>query len=185
MWKSRELALVILLAVVSFVYSVLVSQLPNLITGIMGLTYFFIIGHAIFVSFGLLMYGGRRWRFLLQSTLVAILLIPTFQHGTPFDVLARTPILASSFFADLIFNSVYPFFHKHNKMIWWAILSAVGFLLLNPFFTMLNMFLFYSPEALSSYVTVYLLLFPVTMIEAIFGGIIAHRIWRRVQQTSK
>ena len=62
MMKSRDITLVILLAVVSFVYTVFVGQLGNLLTGIQGLNYLVIIGHMIFISYGFLMYEGRRWR---------------------------------------------------------------------------------------------------------------------------
>jgi hypothetical protein len=50
-------------------------------------------GHAIVISFALLIYKGKRWRFAFQSIIVAILFIPTFAMGTPFDVLARMPLI--------------------------------------------------------------------------------------------
>lgn len=185
MWESRDIALIIVLAVSSFIYSFFVGQLGNLITGILGLNYLFVFGHAIFISFGFLIYEGRRWRFLLQSILVVLLTLPTHQSGAPYDVLARMPLIIGAFFSDLIFNSIYKTFRKHNKLIWWAIIVAVVFLLIIPFFIALNMLLFYAPEVFTLYVNVYLLLFPVTMIEAIIGGFIGYRIYERIKKPSQ
>lgn len=182
MWESRDLALVIILAVVSFVYSLFVGQLGNLFTGILGLNFLFFVGHAIFICFGFLMYEGRRWRFFLQTILVALLTLPTHQSGAPFDVLARIPMIAISFFTDLIFNSVYIFFKKRNRLIWWAILIAVGWLLMIPLFVILNMLIFYPPEVLTMWVNVFLSLFPVTLIEMIIGAYIANKIYGRVRK---
>ena len=99
MWNSRDLALVIILAVVSFIYTIFVGQLGNLITGIQGFNYLFIVGHAIFISFGFLMYEGRRWRLLLQGVLAALLTLTTYLSGAPFDVLSKMPMIATSFLA--------------------------------------------------------------------------------------
>jgi len=185
MWSSRDLTLVIILAVVSFIYTVLIGQLGNLFTGILGLNYFFIGGHAVFISFGFLMYEGRRWRFLIQSILVALLTLPTHQSGAPFDVLARIPMIASSFIFDLIFNSIYTFFRKRNRLVWWAILVAVVYLLITPFFVALNLFMFYPPEVFTLFMNVVLLMLPVIIIESIAGAYIANKIYRRVRKVQK
>lgn len=182
MWKSRDLALVIILAVVSFIYSIFVGQLGNLITGIQGFNYLFIVGHAIFISFGFLMYEGRRWRLLLQGVLAALLTLTTYLSGAPFDVLSKMPMIATSFFGDLIFNSFYTFFKNRNRLIWLAILVAVGFVFMLPIFVTLNMFFFYPPEALTMYINVYLLLLPLTIIETVIGGYLGYRIYERVKK---
>ena len=182
MWKSRDLALVILLSVVSFLYTVFVGQLGNLITGVLGLNYIFIFGHAIFISFGFLMYEGRRWRFLLQTTLVALLTIPTYMSGMPFDVLARIPMIIGAFFSDLILNSVYAVFRKRNRLVLWGTLAVFVFLIFTPFFVAMNMFLFYAPEVFTMYVTVYFLLLPVTIVEVVVGNIVGYKIYKRVKK---
>ena len=182
MWKSRDLALVILLSVVSFLYTVFVGQLGNLITGVLGLNYIFIFGHAIFISFGFLMYEGRRWRFLLQTTLVALLTIPTYMSGMPFDVLARIPMIIGAFFSDLILNSVYAVFRKRNRLVLWGTLAVFVFLIFTPFFVAMNMFLFYAPEVFTMYVTVYFLLLPVTIVEVVVGSIVGYKICKRVKK---
>src|SRR3972149_7816878 len=182
MWKSRDLALVILLSVVSFLYTVFVGQLGNLITGVLGLNYIFIFGHAIFISFGFLMYEGRRWRFLLQTTLVALLTIPTYMSGMPFDVLARIPMIIGAFFSDFILNSVYAAFRKRNRLVLWGTLAVFVFLIFTPFFVAMNMFLFYAPEVFTMYVTVSFLLLPVTIVEVVVGSIVGYKICKRVKK---
>lgn len=182
MWESRDLALITILAVVSFIYTIFVGQLGNLITGIQGFNYLFIVGHMIFVSFGFLIYEGRRWRLLFQGILVALITIATHLTGLPFDIVSKIPMILTSFFGDLIFNSVYPFFKKSNRLVWLAILVAIGFVLMLPVFVILNMSLFYSPEALTMYINVYLLLLPVTIIETIIGGYLGYTIYERVKK---
>lgn len=181
MWETRDLTLVILLAVVSFIYTQLIGQLGNLITGIQGFNYFFIIGHMIFVSFGFLIYGGKRWRLLLQGILAALLTLTTFLSGVPFDIVSKIPMILTSLFGDLIFNSFYSQFENQNKLNWLALLVVIGYMLMLPVFVSLNMFLFYPPQALNSYISVYVLLFPVTLIETIIGGLIGYQIFKRVK----
>ena len=181
MWETKDLSFVIFLAVVSFVYAISIGQLPNLITGIIGLNYLFIFGQAIFVGLGLLLYEGRRWRFFIQSVIVALLFIPTFEGGIPFDVLARMPIVVANFFLDLGLNSIYGFFEKGNKMIWWAILGVNSAIILLSFFTVLNLYFFYPLELLTLYVNVVTLLLPVIIIECIIGAYIAYIIYQRVK----
>ena len=185
MWKSRELARIVLLAVASFIYTVFLGQLGNMITGIVGLNYLFIFGHAILISLSFLIYQGRRWRFLLQTILVAILTLPTFMTGQPFDILAKWPMIAGSFFADLLFNSIYSFFIKGKRLIAWAFLTAFGFLIMATFFAALNMLLFYPSQVFTTYITVYFMLFPVTIIEIIVGSFIGYRIYQRISNPMK
>jgi hypothetical protein len=184
LWESRDLTLVIIIAVVSFVYTTFVGQLGNLITGIQGLNYLFIVGHMIFISFGFLMYEGRRWRLFLQGVLAALLTLTTYLSGAPFDPLSKMPMIVTSFFGDLIFNSLYTFFKERNKLLWLAILLVIGYMLMLPVFVALNMYLFYPPQALTMYINVYLLLLPVTIVETIVGAIIGTMIYRRVRKES-
>lgn len=181
MWESRDLALVTILAVVSFVYSLFVGQLGNLITGIQGFNYLFIVGHAVFISFGFLIYEGRRWRLLLQGIVGAFLTLATALSGTPFDPISKIPMILNSFFGDLIFNSLYSLFEKRNKLVLLAIIVALGFVLIMPLYVSLNMYLFYLPQALNMYLSVYLMLLPVTLVETVIGGYLGFRIYERVK----
>ena len=183
-WSSKDLTLIIILAATSFVYSMLLVQLPNLITGIVGLNYFFMVGHGIIISLSLLIYNGRRWRFAFQSTLLGLLLIPTFSMGSPFDVLARIPMILAGFLGDLIFNSFHQIFKTNNKLMWWSIFAALFSILLNLTLTFLNMYLFYPPEVLTSFVAVITLLSPVVIIESVIGGYIGYNVFERIKETN-
>ena len=185
MWESRDIALVIILAVASFIYTVFVGQLGNMITGILGLNYIFIFGHAIFISVGFLLYEGRRWRFLLQTVLVALLTIPTYMSGQPFDILARMPMSIGAFFTDSIVNSMYSFFNIRKKLAFWAFFAVLIFLITTPFFVALNMLLFYPPQVFSMYVNVYFLLLPVTIIEIVIGSYMGYKIHKRIKKPMK
>ena len=183
MWSSKDIALIIVLAATSFAYSMSVAQLPNLITGIVGLNYFFMFGHGIVISFGFLIYNGKRWRVAFQSTILALLFIPTFAMGTPFDILARMPMILAGFLGDFILNSFYQNFKNKNKLMWWSILAALFNILLTPILTTLNMYLFYSPEVFTSFVTVITFLSPVIIIESIVGGYIGYKVFERIERT--
>lgn len=183
MWNSRDLALVILLAGISFVYTVFIGQLGALFTGILGFNYFFIIGHALFISLGFLLYEGRRWRFFLQGLIVAILSLPTYQMGIPYDVIARAPTIIGSFVVDLIFNSVYDRFYERKKKMWFSIIVGISFMIITPFFAALTRFFFYTPEAFTGYVTVLFLFFPVLIGETIVGSYLAFKLYQRIKKT--
>ena len=58
MKNSRDLALVIMFAVLSFVFQALIGQVPSLITGVLGIGYAFTIVYSIIQSVAYLMYGG-------------------------------------------------------------------------------------------------------------------------------
>jgi hypothetical protein len=159
-----------------------VSQIGNMLTGISSSNYLFTIGHAILISVALLLYEGRRWRFFAQCILVAILFTPTYQGGTPFDLLARLPIIVDAFLVDIVFNSSYGFFEKRNKLIWWAILSVILYCTTSPFFFMFNLYLFYPTEILTSFMSVAFFMLPVTFIESVIGGYFGYKIYERVKR---
>ena len=182
MWRSRDLALVITISVLSLIYTTFVSQIGNMLTGISSFNYLFTIGHAILISVALLLYEGRRWRLFAQCILVAIIFIPTYQGGTPFDPLARLPIIVDGFLVDIVFNSSYGFFEKRNQLIWWAILSVTIYCTTNPFFYMLNLYLFYPTEILISFMSVAFFMLPVIFIESVIGGYFGYKIYERVKR---
>jgi len=181
-WETRDLTLVIILAVVSFIYTLIIGQLGNLVTGIVGFNYLFAIGHMFFISFGFLMYEGKRWRLFLQCALVALLTLTTYLSGVPFDLLSKIPILLTAFIADLGFNSIYQFFTKRNRLKWLSLLLCFCFLLMLLFFNSLNMYLFYSPQTLSAYLSVYALLLPVSIIETALGGLLGFEIYKKTKK---
>lgn len=180
MWKSRDIALVILLSVGGFVYSALIGQIGLLLTGIPGVNYFFTAGHAIFVSIGFLLFEGRRWRFFLQATLFSILTLPTYLMGTPYDILTRIPLVLTGLQADLIFNSTYETFRRRKKIVLWAILCSIEFFLIDPFLRMLTYPIFLPQQYTSTFTSVTLLLLPIIIGEAAAGGYVGYKIYQRI-----
>ena len=181
MWKSKDITLIIVFAVLGLIYTVFVAQMGYLITGILGVNFLFIIGYAIFISSQLLLYAGRRWRFFISSVLFVFLIIPTNFAGTPFDMLSRTPLMIHAFFVDLLFNSIYGFFESHNKLFWWTILVSIEYNMINPFFSILIYHFLYPPEYVASFINVVLLMLPVIIVESIGGGYIGYKIYERIK----
>jgi hypothetical protein len=180
--KSKDISFAISFALVSFGYTLFVGQIGTMITGIAGINYIFAIGHAIIMSVSLLVYRGRRWRFFFQSLLLTLLIIPTHMAGTPFDALARIPMVINNFFADLLFNSLYGFFQRVNRLVWWATLAAITTTLLDSFFTVIIWSQIYSPEFMATYVNVVILMIPVIIVEAVAGGYLGYKIYGRVEK---
>jgi hypothetical protein len=182
MWESRDLALVIILSVAGFVYSLIIGQVGLMLTGIAGVNYLFTIGHAIFVSLGLLLFEGRRWRFSIQVTLFSFLTLPTYLMGTPYNVLPRIPLILAGIQADMLFNTVYEIFKKRNKQVVWAVLVSVEFFLIDPLLRILT-YPFYLPSQYTlTFFNVTLLLLPVIIIEASMGGYLGYKIYNRIEK---
>jgi hypothetical protein len=180
-WSSKDTAVIIFLAVISFLYTVFVGQLGNLLTGVLGFNYFFFWGHSILIAFGLLIYEGRRWRFFAQGIIVALLTLPTYQSGLPFDIIARIPMVANSFLIDIIFNTGWKYFEKKNKLLWWIIITNIVWILFIPFLFVLNMSIFYSAHALTTWLNIYFMLFPITFVEMVVGAYIGFKLFNRIK----
>jgi hypothetical protein len=171
------------MSVTGLVTTVLIGQVATMITGIPGANYFLVVILAIQTSFALLMYQGRRWRFIFQMTLFTFLIIPTYIGGVPFDLLSKINLVVNSFQCDLLFNTVYGTFKRQNKLIWWAILVAVEFWVLNPFIGLaIKSALLYPPEFISKFLDVFPLIIPAIIVEAIAGGYLGHKIYRRINK---
>jgi hypothetical protein len=182
MWKSSDITLIIIFAVVGLVYTVIVGQIGYLITGTPGINFFFIIGYVIFTSSQFLLYEGRRWRFFISSVLFVFLITPTNFAGTPFDIMGRTPLVINAFFADLVVNSSYGFFRNHNKLFWWIIFVSVGYNGISPFLSIFIYSFFYPPEFVATFSNTVLLMLPVIVIESIVGGYLGYKVYERVKQ---
>ncbi len=180
-FDSKELCFIIFMAVLGLVISVLVVQLATMLTGIPGANYVFTILLAIQTSYSLLMYQGRRWRFFFQMTLYTFLIFPTFIGGVPFDLLSKIHMVINAFFGDLIFNSVYGFFRKQDRLLLWAILGSMIFWVMNPIFGLMIKPFFFPPEFVTKLVDVIKLLSPVILIESIAGGYIGYKIYERTK----
>jgi hypothetical protein len=182
MLNSKDLTVIIIMAVLGLVLTVLVGQVATIITGVPGANYFLVIIFAIQTSFALLLYEGRRWRFFAQMTLFTFLIIPTYIGGIPFDLLSKINLIVNSFQCDLLFNSVHGTFKKQNKLVWWAILVTLEFWLLNPLFgVLIKSLLLYPPEFMMTFIGVLPFLLPAIIGESTAGGFIGYKIYKRVE----
>jgi len=181
-WSSRDVALVIITAVISFVYAVFVGQMGTILTGISGVNYIFTIGMALTVSLTFLLFEGRRWRFFFHNTLFLLITFPTFLTGPPYSLLHRIPTFLCGIQADIILNSFYPRFKRRNQLVLWSIIVGVEFFLINPFLQIILFPLFVSPEIVMVFVDVALLLLPVIIAESVFGGYLAYKVYERVKK---
>jgi hypothetical protein len=163
------------------VYTVFVAQMATLMTGIWGLGYFFIGGHAIFISAQLLLYEGRRWRFSISTILLVLLTIYTYFIGPPYDILARVPLIINSIIGDLLFNSIYGFFKSRNKLLLLTIPFSLIFHSVNQLFTFLYYYLLHTPQALFCFISLMSFMFPVIIIESLVGGYLGYKVYERVK----
>ena len=182
MWNSKDLALVILITVASLIFTASVGQLAWLFSGVPGSNMAFTIGNSIIISLGLLLFKGRRWRFLLMQALFALLVIPTFLLGTPFDVLPRLIILLHGIQGDIILNSFYGYFEKKGKLLWWSIFCSVEFFIVSPFLSILWFSIIFPPAFVTTFTNTILILLPLSITESVAGGFIAHKIYQRIEK---
>lgn len=179
---TRDLSLVILFSVVSLFYGAAVTPLTMILGVIPGAVHLFGIGHSIIISLALLTYEGRRWRFFLQGLLVTFLFLPTTAGGFTFDILSKTPIMFGSFFADLIFNSVYGHFQRRNRLSLWAALASLSFFFLDLVSRYPVWSLLYSSAVMAAFVYGLLFMMPVIVVEWTSGGLIGYKIYQRVKR---
>jgi len=176
MWNSRDIALIIMFAVLSFVFQVLIGQIPNLITGIAGIGYVFTIVYSITQTVAWLMYGGRRWRIFAQTLLFTLLCLSVIQSWTPPVVMAT---ILNIFIVDLVFNSIHGSFERKNKLVWWAILTQGYYWTTHPLLVLSFSRIFFPVEAVAPIMS---LILPLMIIEAIAGSYIGYKIYRRVEK---
>lgn len=182
MWKTRELALVILFAVTAFVYQGSIGQLPLLITGIPGLGYFFVIGLKIIFGTAFLMFKGRRWRYSVFAVLFCLLLSFIHLVLNPYYIFANIPTLITSFVTDIIFNSFYEKFQRQRQLKWLAMLQMTFVSILDIFLRILLFPVLMPPEFTITFTSVTLTLFPLILFYGILAGYIAFKIYSRVNK---
>jgi len=180
MWSSRDVALIIITAVVVFVFSVFVFQMASMITGIQGMNFIFTFGMATFISLTFLLFEGRRWRFFFHNTLVMLLILPTSLGGTPYDIFPRLVIILAGIPADLVLNSLYKFFKKNNRLVWWSILTTTFFVPLVNVFQISLFPLYFPSEFVATYTNIIIIMIPWIIGGAIVGGFLGYKLYRRV-----
>ncbi|TRO54784.1 hypothetical protein E2P63_00645 [Candidatus Bathyarchaeota archaeon] len=182
MWSSKDVACIICMAALSFVSTVLVGQMATLITGLHGANYCLTIIYAILTGFSMLIYEGRRWRFLTQYSIFTLLIIPTHLSGSPFALPTKFHFMLTAFVIDLLFNTFYKTARSRGKMMLWSVSGVTLFYLLMPSFSLLIRPLFYSPEAVAVFANMVLMLLPVIIVESIVGGYLGYKIHRRLRK---
>ncbi len=181
MWSSRDIALVIVLGVVGLSYGIFVVQIAMMLTGIPGLNYFFSIGIAIWISLSFLIFEGRRWRLFLTVFIFILLTLPVYVMGVPYDISARIPGILNALFADILMNSFYESFRKKDRLLRWAFIVSIVFLIQDIVLRTLTYPLFYSIEYVTTFLNVTLWLLPVILLEGIAGAYIGYRIYQRIK----
>ncbi|MDG6222292.1 MAG: hypothetical protein IAX21_11095 [Candidatus Bathyarchaeota archaeon] len=176
--QTRDVTMIIVMAVLQLVISVSIAQMGTLITGIPGTNFLFTILLAIPISFSLLWYEGRRWRIFFQLALFSLISIPTFIGGAPYDPTPRLSSIATAFLIDIFANSSYGFFNKTKKLLWWSLLTSSIYWVLTPFLKIGVSIIFYSPEFVERFTSVVLGLFPIIIAQAIAGGYIGYKIYK-------
>jgi len=184
MKNSRDLALVVMFAAISFVFNVSVGQVPSLITGIPGIAFVFTIVYSIIQSVAYLMYEGRRWRILAQALLLNVLYF-LFIAGWRLPALPMATI-TNMLIVDLIFNSLYGKFKRDNRLFRW-ILALQLFSWITYSFIILPFLLPFIPmeDVITYFVTVLIIWLPIIIVEAVAGSYIGYKIYRRVEKISE
>jgi hypothetical protein len=180
MRKSRDLALIVMFAVLTFVFQALIGQVPGLITGVPGIGYAFTIVYSIIQSVAFLMYEGRRWRIFAQGllfSLIAFPFIPTF------TLPAAMAAIINSLIVDVVFNSFYGHFKKENKLFWWILLNQVYYWATLPFW-LLPFLSLVTPiqEVLELwFIPLMSVMLPLMIVEAVAGSYIGYKIYKRTK----
>lgn len=181
--NSRDLCNVIIISVASFLYAFFVRQTAYLLTGILGITYILSIGHSILYSLALLLYDGKRWLILMQGSLITLLVVPTLSVGGSVSLLSSLPLMINALQGDLLSNSVYGFFNRRNQLKLWTIIMTTEFFLMSPFLNIITFYLFFSPEVVTSYITIIQIMLPIIILESAGGAFIGYQVFERVKTT--
>ena len=183
MKNSRDLALIVMFAAISFVFNASVGQVPSLITGIPGIAFVFTIVYSIIQSVAYLMYGGRRWRILAQALLLNLLYF-LFMPSWTLPIVMAT--ITNMFIVDLIFNSLHGKFKRDNRLFRWILALQVYSWITYSFMVLPFLLLFIPMEAVITYfVTIGIVWLPIIIVEAVAGSYIGYKIYRRVERISE
>jgi hypothetical protein len=180
MKKSRDLALIVMFAVLTFVFQALIGQVPNLVTGIPGIGYAFTIVYSIIQSVAFLLYEGRRWRIFAQGLLFSLIAFPLIPTFTPPAAMAA---ILNSFIVDVVFNSFYGYFRKENRLFWWILITQVYHWSTLPLWLLPFLSLVAPIEEVMEiwFIPVFSVMLPIMIAEAAAGSYIGYKIYKRVK----
>jgi hypothetical protein len=183
MKTSRDLALIVMFAVLTFVFQALIGQVPGLITGVPGIGYAFTIVYSIIQSVAFLMYEGRRWRIFAQGLLFSLIAFPFIPTFTPPAAMAA---ILNSFIVDIVFNSFYGYFKKENRLFWWILLTQVYHWVTLPLWLLPFISLFAPIQEVIEiwFIPVMSVMLPIMIVEAIAGSYIGYKIYKRVENVA-
>jgi hypothetical protein len=189
MWSSRDISLIITFSALTLIFGVLIGRVPDLITGIAGIGYVFTIVYSISQSVLWSLFEGRRWRILVKVLLVRLISLLLFTSGSLSYVIPPTlATILNSAIIDIFFNSFYSYFKRKNKLFWWIILAQLYFWSTHTLWILVfTSFLYFPFESVIQYwfIPVALVMLPIMIIEAIIGGSIGYKIYRRVEKLLK
>ena len=182
MENSRDITLIIMFVALSFAFKMLIGQLQTL-TGMHGSDFALTIVYSIIQSVAYLMYGGRRWRILVQALLLSLLYLLFIPSWTlPIAMATITNMLI----VDLVFNSFYGKFKRDNRLFWWILSLQVYSWTTFSFIVLPFLLLFIPMEAVIAYfVTFGIVWLPITIVEAVAGSYIGYKTYRRVERFSE
>jgi hypothetical protein len=186
MWSSRDISLIITFSALTLIFGVLIGRVPDLITGIAGIGYVFTIVYSISQSVLWSLFEGRRWRILVKVLLVRLISLLLFTSGSLSYVIPPTlATILNSAIIDIFFNSFYSYFKRKNKLFWWIILAQLYFWSTHTLWILVFTSILYFPfESVIQYwfIPVALVMLPIMILEAIIGGSIGYKIYRRVER---
>jgi hypothetical protein len=174
-----------MLAVMGFVFLVLIGQIPSLITGIPGIAYAFDIVYSILQSVSWLMFEGRRWRIVAQGSLLSLLALIVIPVWNP--AIAMSTVI-NMLIVDLVFNSFYRLFKRKKMLQQWLILGQVYYWSTHSLWVLLfSSLLFYPFEVVLEnwFIPIMLVMLPVIIIEAVVGSYLGYKIYRRVEKLAE
>jgi len=181
-WNSRDLTLVPLFAVTNVIYIYLVGQMGWLLSGVPGSNMLFIFGSTIILSVSLLMYEGRRWRFMVQNIIFVLLILPTHLVGTPWAIIPRIPSIVNAIHVDILFMSLYGFFKKRDQLKLWSVIAVVEFFVVNQLLTGIVFIFIFPPALAETAINVLLVLLPLSIAQSAIGAIIGHKLYQRTEK---
>ena len=185
MKDSRDIALIIMFAVLTVVFRLLIGRIVGMIVippfG-SSTAYLLSIFFSIIHSLAFLMYKGKRWRLFSQgiiSTLLYLTLVNPSIRGI------EMATLTNLFIADVIFNSFYGFFEQKKRLLWLTFLFQVYYWTTHAIWLLLyNSLFFYSFAGLMEhwFIPIMSILIPIMVIEGLIGGYAGYKLYRRVEK---
>ena len=185
MKMSKDITLVIMFAVLTFVFRFLIGRFVGMVEGLIalpGFSYLLSIFFSIIHSVAFLMYGGRRWRLFSQAVLSTLLFLmfinPAFRA-------VEMATLLNMFIVDVVFNSFYGSFERKNKLLWLTLIFQAYYWATHSIWLLLfsvALFFPFEPFFNNWFVPTMSVMIPIMVAEGLIGGYIGYHIYLRVKK---